>query len=69
MKKTKSGLEKYQGNLFKTPNIISKVVEKYFWNEKFNHFRKMACLKREQLQIQFIHYYILFHYIIIYNEY
>ena len=28
----------------------------------------MASSKREQLQIQFIHYYIPFHYIIIYNN-
>ena len=30
MKKTKFGLEKYQGNLFKTSNIISKEVENNF---------------------------------------
>ena len=45
MKKTKFGLEKYQGNLFKTSNIISKEVENNFERKNLNISEKWLVQK------------------------
>ena len=47
MKKTKFGLEKYQGNLFKTSNIISKEVENNFERKNLNISEKWLVQKRK----------------------
>ena len=45
IKKTKFGLEKYQGNLFKTSNIISKEVENNFERKNLNISEKWLVQK------------------------
>ena len=45
MKKTKFGLEKYQGNLLKTSNIISKTVENNFETKNINISEKWLVQK------------------------
>ena len=45
MKKTKFGLEKYQGNLFKASNIISKTVENNFERKNLTNLEKWLVQK------------------------
>ena len=66
MKKTKFGLEKYQGNLFKTPNIISKTVENNFERKNLNISEKWLAQKENNCRYNS---FITIFYIIIYNEY